>query len=277
MTDLSKMSDAALLEWNRSIGIRSVFEDQIDEPNANARVASTTSPEALADVMHDSRFGSVVNSAGEFRIGDLQIRITPNFVFMGHKSTVETIRKKDPNQYAKLLPNKTLTENGIIVGRVSHLDKSVQNGRVAFNGIDHSIYDWDGTHRSATVIYNDNWFVYRSLGTKVKFQNKRWWGGWWEADTEGLRLEYDVEWDVSRTPTPQYVHLSPIPVYCLNCGYLGKTIDFDISSIGTWGGDFETTQHIALLDSPYNFKYFVTNSRVVYAGRVHDDRLEEDQ
>ena len=180
----------------------------------------------------------------------------------------------DPKNYATLAINKSIVEQGITIGRVSHLLTKSPNARLLFNGVDHTIYDWDGSHRSATVIFNDNWIVYRSIGTKVKFQNKRWWGGWWQDDTDYLRLDFSVTYDVSRlSAVQQYITVHPPSQSCQGCGICEKTIDFDVAELGI-GGDGPFAN---LITDPYSFKTFVTNSVVTWRGNTHNDSLEDDQ
>ena len=272
---LKKLSPSDLISWNDKSNVTSLFEvaQNKEALSANARVSSENQSQAdLSDAVNDKYFASLLNSNGEFSIGNKVIRITPNIVFIGNKSLADRIRKLDATKYANLLPNKFIVDQGIIIGRTNHLSNS--KARMAFNGVDHTIYNWDGSHRVATVIYNDNWLVYRSIGTKVKFQNKRWWGGWWEDNTDALGLHYAVTYDVSRvTGIQQYVVLTPPSQSCQNCGNITDTIDFDIAETG-WGGDGPS---ISLIDSPFDFKSFTTYSTATWSGNTHNDSLEEDQ
>lgn len=273
--ELQKLSPSDLIAWNKKTSVTSLFEVAQSKDSSRARVAAEGQSQAdLSDAVHDKYFASLLNSNGEFCIGKKIIRITANVVFIGDKASADQVRAMDPSRYSNLAPNKFITEKGVLIGRASHLAKNNANARMAFNGVDHTIYEWDGSHRVATVIYNDNWLAYRSIGTKVKFQNKRWWGGWWEDNTDALSMHYSVTYDVSRvTGIQQYVTVNPPSQSCQNCGNITDTIDFDIAETG-WGGDGPS---ISLIDSPYDFKSFVTYSSGTWRGNTHTDSLEEDQ
>lgn len=268
-------SDKELTDWNATIGFTSVYEQQIQSSTgaASGRSGSTTDAQ-LSQYVHDTYLASLLNEAGEFAIGKRVIRITPSIVFIGPKSKLAAIRKLDPAAYNSLAVGRHIVENGITIGKAAHLAGPLANGRLAFNGVDHTIFEYDGSHRVATVIYNDNWYVYRSLGTKVKFQNKRWWGGWWEDNTDALHMDYSVIYDVSRvTGVQQYVTLHLQGQDCQECGNITHTIDFDIAEMGVSDGD----PSVNLIDSAFDFKSFITNSSCLYAGNYHTDQLEEDQ
>nr|WP_293843076.1 hypothetical protein [uncultured Arsenicibacter sp.] len=274
---LSKMSLNELNNWNQNSSFISLFKNIQAKTPLNARQASATDTNynSLEDIVNDKYFASILNKDGEFIIGNSQIRVTPEIVFIGDVSKYNEIHSKNPANYLHINPNNYIKENDIIIGRAGHLDATASGGRTAlFNGIDHSIYDWDNTHRSATVIYNDNWFVYRSIGCKVKFQNKRWWGGWWQANTDALHLDYDVVYDVSTFPGIQtFRHVFVDSRDCQDCPELNNTIDWSTLSLGIADGGFSAD----LIDSPFDFSYFIANSTVVWSGMYHYDNLRQDQ
>jgi len=270
---LRKLSTDELSTWNEKIKVQSLFEVSQEKEaltNTNGRL-SANDEEELNEIVNDKHFASILNSDGEFVIGKQVIRVTPNIVFIGNKSLATQIRQMDPKKYADLAVNKHIVDQGVIVGRVSHLPAKSANARVSFNGVDHTIFDWDGSHRTATVIYNDNWLVYRSIGTKVKFQNKRWWGGWWEDNTDALHMDYGVTYDVSRvTGFSQFITVTPPPRFCQDCGNITDTIDFDVAEIGFIGD----TPGGNLITDPYDFTTFNTNSYSVWRGNWHFDNLQ---
>ncbi|PKK35112.1 hypothetical protein BWI96_18845 [Siphonobacter sp. SORGH_AS_0500] len=181
---LKTLSPEQLKKWNDSNVILSILDMKNDNYSTGGRVSVDSSQLALYDEMLDPIFASILNKNGEFSVGDLFIRITPDIVFMSTFDKIDKVRALDPFAFLNVQPNKTIIQDGIKIGRVYHERTSLAGGRTLFNGVDHTIYDWDDRHRSATVIYNDNWLIYKSIGCKVKFQNKRWWGGWWQDDTD---------------------------------------------------------------------------------------------
>jgi hypothetical protein len=282
---LTKLTEINLSKWNRSVDFTSLYEvreqQEKNETLLGARQSAAVSND-LSEVMEDPYFASLLNKDGEITIGELLIRVTADIVFVGKKTkntndnseTSDKIRKKDPSKYLYISKNKFVTDDGILVGRVYHLEQSARGARAAFNGITHSIYMWDDTHRSATVIYNDNWLVYRSLGCKVKFQNKRWWGGWIEQDTDALGLDFDVVYNVSKNPIVEDLrHVFVDSRFCSSCSLLSNTIDWSTLSIGI-GADGANAE---LIDSPFDFKYFVANSMAASVGRQHYDSIRQDQ
>jgi hypothetical protein len=177
---LNDFTSAELLQWNGRVGVNSLYELQLSTTTPNARAEEVPGNETLSEAVSDPHFASLLNQNGEFSIGTKIIRISPTVVFIADKSGANQVRDLNPSDYQMVRTNKFIVLNGIQIARPSHLSLPIRSGHTEFNGIDHSIYDWDDSHRSATVIYNDNWLIYRSIGTKVKFQNKRWWGGWWQ-------------------------------------------------------------------------------------------------
>lgn len=66
--------------------------------------------------------------------------------------------------------------------------------------------NFNSDHRVKVKLYNFNYFVYSSIGLKVKFQKKGWTGIWDARDTEKLV----IGWDALVFETPQ-VYSAPVP------------------------------------------------------------------
>lgn len=303
--NLVKLNPSELRDWNKKNPVTSLFDikmkieenqkvsKRIESDSTGTPADSTYDAEEftgnyidtnsnlykLAMSVQDQNFASILDENGEFAIEDYLIKVTPEIVFLGKSYNQNLIEQLNPDDYLYLNNNQYfMNSDSIYIGRVSHIPQLNSSARIGssdgiavFNQIHHTIFDWDNKHRSATVVYNDNWLIYASIGTKVKFENKKWWGGWWQEATDGLYINYDFAYSqdniINGGPPVQSYKTSSSS--CTNCGVIDYVLDVQTAEVGTGG--------VHLLNSGFDLSHSYVDTKVTRGGSTHLETMKIDK
>lgn len=188
---LINKNETELVDWSNSLGFHSLYANNLKFRNSKSAYNDDLFPESDLEFISDPHFASILNEKGEIMINDLKVKVTRDIIFLFRIENSHIVENLSFEQVYSKTNYDSLTEihNGIWAGKVSRQNSSFEanNGRLKSGNRSEMHHFFNSNRRFAAVTWNENYFIFASVGTKTKNQNKNA-GIWWRNKAEYLKM-----------------------------------------------------------------------------------------